>query len=105
MQIKRPSKRRLEKQLRYAAQGIAAGVIASLVLISGTIMIVRHSTGRPIGQMVPLGCGLFTAMLIFIIYRLMREPPYREDKAKRTPQSVARGTVTELSKDDTTKSA
>jgi hypothetical protein len=105
MRIKRPPKRRLENQLRYAAQGIAAGVIASLVLISGTIMIVRLRIGRSIGHTVPLGFVLFTAILIFIIYRLMREPPYREDETRRSPQSVTRGAVTELPKDDTTKSA
>jgi hypothetical protein len=105
MQIKRPSKRRLKKQLRYAAQGIAAGVIASLVLISGTIIIVRLRTGNSIGHGVPLGFILSTAILVFVIYWISREPPYREDKTRRSPQSVTRSAVTELSKDDNSKSA
>jgi hypothetical protein len=105
MRIKRPPKRRLENQLRYAVQGIAAGAIASLVLISGTIIIVRLSTGRSIGHRVPLGFVISTAILVFVIYWISREPPYREHKARRSPQSVTRSAVTELSKDDNSKSA
>ena len=101
MSRKRLSKRRLKKQLRYAAEGTAIGLIASLVLISGTMVIVRLSLGRHIGHRVPFGFVLFTTIFVLIVYRLM----YVEREPSRSTRSVTYGTVTELSEGDKTKSA
>jgi TRAP-type C4-dicarboxylate transport system permease small subunit len=95
------SKRRLKKQLRYAAAGTAIGLIASLVLILGTIMIVRFSIGKHIGHRVPFGFVLFILVLVFMVYRLM----HLEPEPRRSTRSVTYGAVTELSERDKTKSA
>ena len=51
-------------QVRYAIHGIGIGLTASVVLISGMIMIFRLSVGRHIGHRVPFGFVLFTAILV-----------------------------------------
>jgi hypothetical protein len=96
------SKRRLKKQLRYAAEGTAIGVIASLVLILGTTVIVRFSIGRHIGHRVPFGFALFITIFVLMVYRLMH---LKREPGRRTTRSVTYGAVTELSERDKTKSA
>jgi hypothetical protein len=91
----------LKKQLRYAAQGIAIGLIASLALISGTIAIVQWIVGRPVSYMLLFGCAFFTMILIVMIYRLW----HVKRKLGRTRGSVTSTAVTELSTGDKTKSA
>jgi uncharacterized membrane protein YgdD (TMEM256/DUF423 family) len=99
---KRLSKRRLKKQLRYAAEGTSIGLIASLVLISGTIMIVRFSIGRHIGHRVPFGFVLFITIFVLMVYRRMH---LKREPLRRSTRSVTYGAVTELSERDKTKSA
>src|SRR5215469_1376710 len=70
----RLSKRRFKKYFRYAIQGVGLGLIASLAVIPGTIVIVRLSIGRPIGHRVPLSCVLFTTIFLLIFDRLGRKP-------------------------------
>jgi hypothetical protein len=101
MSKKQPSKGRLKKQLRYAAEGAAIGLIASLVLISGAIMIVRLSFGMHIGHRVPFGFVIFTTIFVLMVYRLR----YLEPEPSRSTRSVTYGAVTELSECDKTKSA
>lgn len=101
MPVKGLSKRRLKKHLRYAAEGIATGAIASLALISATIVIVRLSIGMPIGHRVPFGCVLFSTILIALIYRLWHMRPGPERKRPSTSYRE----MAELSPKDKTKSA
>jgi hypothetical protein len=95
------------RQVRYAIHGIEIGLTASVVLISGTIMIVRVSIGRQIGHRLPFGFALFTTLFVFIVYRLRHKYFYLERKTARSTRSATRGAVTELSKGDQnqTKSA
>jgi hypothetical protein len=95
-------------QVRYAMHGIGIGLTASVVLISGTIMILRFSLGRHIGHRVPFGFVLFTAIFVLIVYRLRRKYFYVEHKTARRRRSATHGAVTELSQSsagDQTKSA
>ena len=95
-------------QVRYAIHGVGIGLAASVVLISGTIMILRLSLGRHIGHRVPFGFFLFTAIFVLIVYRLRRRYFYRERKTARSTRSATQGAVTELSQsnaEDQTKSA
>jgi hypothetical protein len=82
-------------QLRYAIHGIALGLIASAVVISGTIMIARLSDGRQIGHGVPLGFVLFTAIFVLIVYRIRRGYRPRRRTASST-RFVTPDAVTEL---------
>lgn len=102
MSTKYLSKRRLKKQLRYAAEGTAIGLTASLVLISGTIMIVRFSIGRHLGHRVPFGFVLLITIFILMVYRLMH---FKREPRRRSTRSASYGAVTELSERDKTKSA
>ena len=102
MSTKYLSKRRLKKQLRYAAEGTAIGLIASLVLISGTIMIVRFSIGRHIGHRVAFGFVLLITIFILMVYRLMH---LKREPRRRSTRSASYGAVTELSEREKTKSA
>lgn len=99
MSATRLSKRRLKKQLRYAAQGMATGLIASLALISGTIVISRLIVRGRIGYGIPFAFAFFTVVLIVMIYRLWN-PRLETGRSRRSVTSV-----TELSADDKTKSA
>lgn len=101
MKRKPLSKRRLKKQLRYAVEGTAIGLIASVVLILGATIVVRFSIGRHIGQLVPFGFVLFITILVLMVYR----PRYLEREPRRSTRSVTSGAVTELSERDKTKSA
>jgi hypothetical protein len=101
MPVKGLSRRRLKKQLRYAAQGIAIGLIASLALISGTIAIVRWIVGKHISYKLPLGCAFLTMILVVMISRLW----HVKRKSGRSRRSVTSAAVTELSAGDKTKSA
>lgn len=95
-------------QVRYAIHGIGIGLIASVVLISGAIMIIRISFGGHIGHRVPFGFVLFSTILLLIAYRLRRQYFYRKRKPSRSTRSAAHGAVTELSSTgdrDETKSA
>jgi hypothetical protein len=95
-------------QVRYAMHGIGIGLTASVMLISGTIMILRLSLGKHIGHRVPFGFVLFTTIFVLIVYRLRRRYFYVERKTARSTRSATRGTVTELSQshaEDQTKSA
>jgi hypothetical protein len=84
-------------QVRYAMHGIGIGLTASVVLISGTIMILRLRLGRPIGHRVPFGFVLFTAIFALIVYRLRRKSFYVGRNAARITRSATHGAVTELS--------
>jgi amino acid permease len=104
MPAKGLSKRRLKRQLRYAAQGVAIGLIASVALISGTIVIVRWIIGEQVSQKLTFGCAFFTLVLIVMIYRFW----HVKRKSGESRRSEADGAVTELSasdKTDKTKSA
>jgi hypothetical protein len=101
MSVKGVSRRRLKKQLWYAAQGIVIGLIASLALILGTIVIVRWIVGKHISYELPFSCALFTMILVVMVYRLW----HAKRKSGETRRSVAPAAVTELSADDKTKSA
>ncbi len=90
-----------KKQLRYAVEGTAIGLIASVVLILGAIMIVRFSIGRHIAPLVPFGFVLFMTILVLMVYR----PRYLEREPRQSTGSVTYGAVTELSEGDKTKSA
>jgi hypothetical protein len=103
MSSKQLSKRLLKGQLRYAIHGIGIGLTASVVVILGTIMIVRFSTGRYIGHLVPFGFVLFTTIFVLMVYRLRYLEP--EPEPRRITRSVTYGAVTELSERDKTKSA
>jgi hypothetical protein len=87
-------------QLRYAIHGIAIGLIAAVVFISGTIMIVQLSLGKHIGPRVPFGLGLLTTILLLIVYRLRRVYFYPKHKTARSTRSATRGAVTELSESE-----
>ena len=84
-------------QVRYAMHGIGIGLTASVVLISGTIMILRLSLGRHIGHRVPFGFVLSTGIFVWIVYRLRRKYFYLERKTGRSNRSTTHGTVSELS--------
>jgi hypothetical protein len=84
-------------QVRYAIHGIGIGLIASVVLISGTIMILRLSLGRHVGHRIPFGFALFTAIFVLIVYRLRREYFYVGCNTARSTRSATHGAVTELS--------
>ena len=99
MSVKGLSKRRLKKQLWYAARGMALGLTASLALISGTIVIVRMILGKSIGHRVPVGCAFFTIVVIVMLYRLWHVKA-KPDQSRRSVTSV-----TELSPSDKAKSA
>jgi hypothetical protein len=95
-------------QVRHAMHGIGIGLIASVVLISGTIMILRLSLGKHIGHRVPAGFVLFTTIFVLMAYRLRRKYFYLEPKTGRSTRSATHGAVTELSQSsagDQTKSA
>jgi hypothetical protein len=85
-------RKRSRKQLRYALQGIATGLIASLTLISGIVMLVRHSIGRHIGHRGPLAFALLTTILVLLVYRFWRA----EGEPGRSTRSATHGEVTEL---------
>jgi hypothetical protein len=95
-------------QVRYAMHGIGIGLTASVVLISGTIMILRLSLGKQIGHRVPASFVLFTAIFVLIVYRLRRKYFYVGRKTARSTRSATHGAVTEFSQSsagDHTKSA
>jgi hypothetical protein len=95
-------------QVRYAIQGIGIGLIASVVLISGTIMILRLSLGKYIGHRVPASFVLFTTIFVLMVYRLRHKYFYLKRKTVRSTRSATHGAVTELSQSsagDHTKSA
>ena len=83
--------------VRYAIHGIGIGLTASVVLISGTMMILRLSLGRHIGHRVPFGFVLFTAIFVLIVYRLRRKYFYVGRNTARSARSATHGVVTELS--------
>jgi hypothetical protein len=88
--------------------GIGIGLTASVVLISGTIMILRLSLGKHIGHRVPASFVLFTTIFVLMAYRLRRKYFYLERKTGRSTRSATHGAVTELSQSsagDHTKSA
>lgn len=67
-----------------------------MVLILGTVLIVRLSIGRHIGHRVPFAFVFFTTIFVLIVHwvwRAKREP-------KRSPRSATHGAVTELSEGD-----
>jgi hypothetical protein len=84
-------------QVRYAIHGIGIGLTASVVFISGTIMIFRLSVGRHIGHRVPFAFVLFTAILLLIVYRLRSKYFYLARKTATSTRSATTGAVTELS--------
>ena len=84
-------------QVRYAIHGIGIGLTASVVLISGMIMIFRLSVGRHIGHRVPFGFVLFTAILVLIVYRLRRKYFYVGRRTATSTRAASNGAVTELS--------
>jgi hypothetical protein len=84
-------------QVRYAIHGIGIGLTASVVLISGMIMIFRLSVGRHIGHRVPFGFVLFAVILVLIVYRLRRKYFYVGRKRTTSTRSATNGAVTELS--------
>jgi hypothetical protein len=95
-------------QVRYAMHGIGIGLTASVVLISGMIMILRLSLGKHIGHRVPFSFVLFTTIFVLIVYRLRRKYFYVGRKTARSTRSATQGAVTELSQSsagDHTKSA
>jgi hypothetical protein len=95
-------------QVRYAMHGIGIGLIASVVLILGIVMILRLSLGTQIGHRVSFSFVLFTTIFVLIIYRLRRKYFYVERKTARSTRSATHGAVTELSHSsagDQTKSA
>jgi Na+/melibiose symporter-like transporter len=95
--------KRRRKHLERAIHGIAAGLIASAVVILGAIMIVRLNSGRHIGHRVPFGFVLFTTIFILMVYWFERD---LKRETGRSTRSVTRGAVTKLSEDqDHTKSA
>ena len=95
-------------QVRYAMHGIGIGLIASVVLMLGIVMILRLSLGKHIGHRVPASFVLFTTIFVLIVYRLRRKYFYLERKTARSTRSATQGAVTELSQSsagDHTKSA
>ena len=101
MATKGISRRRLKKQLRYAVQGISIGTAASLAIISGGIMLIRHINGTHLGHRVPFGFVLFVTALIVMVYWGSRAE--REQRGRKRPP--ARAAINELSEGDKTKSA
>lgn len=96
------SKRRLKRQMRIAAQGIAIGMAASFVIILGVIIIVRWIVERHISHRAPFGLAFFAAIFVLMVYRFVlakHAPP------KHRRRSVARSSVVELSEDKKAKSA
>jgi hypothetical protein len=88
--------------------GIGIGLIASVVLMLGIVMILRLSLGKHIGHRVPASFVLFTMIFFLIVYRLRRKYLYLERKTARSTRSATHGAVTELSQSsagDHTKSA
>jgi hypothetical protein len=88
-------------QVRYAIHGIGIGLTAAVVLITGTIMIIRLSLGKHIGHRVPFGFVLFTTIFVLIVYRLRRKYFYLGHKTARSRRSATQGAVTELSQSST----
>ena len=84
-------------QVRYAIHGIGIGLTASVVLISGTIMVLRLSLGRQIGHRVPFSFLLFTTIFVLMVYRLRRKYFYLKRKAARSTRSATHSAVAELS--------
>ena len=81
MAVKGTSKRRLQKQLRYALDGIALGLSAALSLITGTVVGGRWMIGKPLGHRIPAGFIVFTIFLMVALYRTLHiqvEPSRRE---------------------------
>jgi TRAP-type C4-dicarboxylate transport system permease small subunit len=72
MSRKLRSRRLPEKQALYAVQGIAIGVIASLVFISGGIIIVQINAKTHICYALPFGFVLFITVIVVMVYRLWR---------------------------------
>lgn len=87
-------------QFGYAIHGIAIGLIASIVLISGAIMLIRFSDGMQIGHRVPIGFALFSMILIVIFYRMRHGYYRRQRRTGRSARSVTRSAVTEFSEGD-----
>lgn len=101
MSAKGLSKRRLKKQLRYATEGFAIGIVASLTIILGAIMLIRLNNEKHIGHRVPSIFGLFAMTFLVLIYRFWR----LEREPEGSKRLVTRAAVTELSEGDKTKSA
>jgi hypothetical protein len=86
----------MKKQLRIAAQGISIGLVASLMVFCGLLIMFRLIAHRGIGHRVPFGLALFTAILALLVYRFMIVTP----RSRRRPVAHA---ITELSKDEGNK--
>ena len=96
MSRKLRSRRQPEKQIPYAVQGIAIGVIVSLVLIFGAIIIVRFNNQTHIGHALPFGFVLFTTILVVMTYGLWHVELEPEEKAQNQ-RSLLHDPVIEIS--------
>src|SRR5690349_9222838 len=70
MSRKLRSRRPSEQKTRYAVQGIALGVVASLFFISGGIIIVQFHNETHIDRALAFGFVLFTTIFVAMVYRL-----------------------------------
>jgi hypothetical protein len=100
MAKRRLSKRRLRKQFLYAIQGIAIGLNAALVLVLGTVIVIRLISGGNIGRRLPVGFAFVTVVLVVIEFWLNHI-----DRRPRSTRSAVYGALTELSEQDRTKTA
>jgi hypothetical protein len=64
--------------------------------MSGAIMLIRLIDGMQIGHRVPIGFGVFSTILILIVYRMRRGYYYGQRRTERS-RSVTRSAVTEFS--------
>lgn len=91
----------MRRELRYAAQGISIGLIASLTIFCALKLISRASAEQRIGHTLPVALVILTAIFALLLYRFVVTTPSSRKK------SVLGAAVTELPKGecDKTKSA
>ena len=61
------------RRLRRAIHGIALGLTASLVLVSGVIIILRFGSAMYLGDRAPYAVAVFVVIFVWIAYRLWRD--------------------------------
>jgi uncharacterized membrane protein len=92
------SRRKLRRQLLYAAQGISIGLAGTLVIFCGIKLISRLMSDQPIGHKWPIALVILLAVLVSLLYRFVVMTSTGASK------SVARSAVSEFSKGERDKS-
>ena len=82
MSRKLRSRRQPGKKTLYVVQGIALGVVASLFIISGGIIIVQLNNETHVGRALGFGFVLITTIFVVMAYRLWHVEVEPEQKAQ-----------------------